>query len=77
MDYGDFMKTCDKAFSTAEKSKIWWISKGSCFNSLYIFDKKTPDDGIKNENMSDQQLEEELHKPIIRKFINWKKYNLL
>ena len=22
MDYGDFMKTCDKAFSTAEKSKI-------------------------------------------------------
>ena len=24
--------------------------------------------GIKNENMSDQQLAEELHKPVIRKF---------
>ena len=29
--------------------------------------KKTAGGGIKNENMSDQQLAEELHKPIIRK----------
>ena len=33
-----------------------------------FFDKKTSDSGIKNENMSGQQLAEELHKPIIRKF---------
>ena len=33
-----------------------------------FFDKKTYGSGIKNENMSDQQLAEELHKAIIRKF---------
>ena len=41
-----------------------------------LFDKKTSatlankfaGSGINNENMSDQQLAEELHKPIIRKF---------
>ena len=32
------------------------------------FDTQTSGSGIKNENMSDQQLGEELHKPIIRKF---------
>ena len=30
--------------------------------------KKTSGSAIQNENMSDQQLAEELHKPIIRKF---------
>ena len=35
---------------------------------INFFDKKTSGSGIKNENMSDQQLAEELHKPIIRKF---------
>ena len=33
-----------------------------------FFDKMSPGSGIKNENMSDQQLAEKLHKPIIRKF---------
>ena len=33
-----------------------------------FFDKNTPGSGIKNENMSDQQLTEQLQKPIIRKF---------
>ena len=33
-----------------------------------FFDKKTSGSGIKNENMSDQQLAEELQKPVIRKF---------
>ena len=33
-----------------------------------FFDKKSSSGGIKNENMPDQQLAEELHKPIIRKF---------
>ena len=33
-----------------------------------FFDKKTSGSGIKNENISNKQLAEELHKPIIRKF---------
>ena len=33
-----------------------------------FFDKKTPGSGIKNENMSNKELAEELHKPIIKKF---------
>ena len=32
------------------------------------FDKKTSGSGIKNENISNKELVEELHKPIIRKF---------
>ena len=32
------------------------------------FDKKTSGSGIKSEKMSHQQLAEELHKAIIRKF---------
>ena len=32
------------------------------------FDKKTSGGGIKNENMSNKELAEELHKAIIRKF---------
>ena len=32
------------------------------------FDKKTSSSGIKNENISNKELVEELHKPIIRKF---------
>ena len=33
-----------------------------------FFDKKTSGSGIKNENISNNELAEELHKPIIRKF---------
>ena len=32
------------------------------------FDKKTSGRGIKNENISNKELAEELHKPVIRKF---------
>ena len=32
-----------------------------------FFDKKTSGSSIKNENMSDQQLAEEFHQPIIKK----------
>ena len=37
-----------------------------------IFDKKTS--GIKNENISNKQLAEELHKPVITKFNKRKVY---
>ena len=36
--------------------------------SINIWMKRSSDSGNKNENISDQQLVEELHKPIIRKF---------
>ena len=42
------------------------ISTRICFNGL-CFDKKSSR-GIKNENISNKQLAEELHKPITRKF---------
>ena len=32
------------------------------------FDKKTSDGTVKNENISNKELAEELHKPFIRKF---------
>ena len=35
-------------------------------------DKKTSDSGIKNENISKKELAEELHKPIIKKFLKRK-----
>ena len=37
-----------------------------------FFDRKTKGSGIKNEIKQDQQLAEELRKPIIRKFKNKK-----
>ena len=36
--------------------------------SINFWIKKSSDISNKNENISDQQLVEELHKPIIRKF---------
>ena len=35
---------------------------------IHFLIKKTSGSGIKNDNMSDQQLAEELHKPVIRNF---------
>ena len=35
---------------------------------INFFDKTTSDSGIKIKNISDKELAEELHKPIIRKF---------
>ena len=42
-----------------------------------FFDKITSGSGIKNENMSDQQLAEELHKLIIKNLIKEKYIQLL
>ena len=35
---------------------------------INFFDKKTPGGLVKNENMSNKELAEELHKPFITKF---------
>ena len=62
MAYGDFKNLsrrtasdkilCDKAFNVAKNPKY----------------KKTSGGTVKNENFSDKELTEELHKPIIRRF---------
>ena len=40
-----------------------------------FFDKKSADSGIKNEILENQQLAEELYKPIIKKFEQRKVYS--
>ena len=40
-----------------------------------LFDKKTSDSGIKNENISNKELVKEIHKPVIRKFNERKIYS--
>ena len=58
----------DKAFSISENRKYDGYQWGLASVVYKCFEKKTSGAGIKNENMSDQQLAEELHKPIVRKF---------
>ena len=76
MAYGDFKDLTrrtasdkilrDKAFNIDKNPKHDVYHDASMVYKF--FDKKTSTRGINNENMSDQQLAEELHKPIIRKF---------
>ena len=80
--YGDFKDLTRRTAS----DKIWWykafnIAKNPKFDGnqtsldpiVYtFFDRKTSGSGIKNENMLNKELAEELHKPIIRKFENRK-----
>ena len=78
MAYGDFKYLTritasdkilrDKAFNIAKNLKYNGYQRGLASMVYKCFDKKTSGSGIKNENMSDQQLAEELHKPAIRKF---------
>ena len=78
MGYGDFKDLTrrtasdkilrDKAFNIAKYPKYDRYQHRFVSVIYKCFDKKTSGSGIKNENMSDQQLAEELHKPIIRKF---------
>ena len=66
----------DKAFNIAENPKYDEYQVGLASMVYKFFDKKSasPADksasggAIKNENMSNEELAEELHKPIIRKF---------
>ena len=41
---------------------------------INFFDKKGSGEAIKDKNMSNKELAEELHKPIIRKIKKWKVY---
>ena len=57
----------DKAFNSTKNLKYEY-QRGLSSMAYEFCDKKTSGSGIKNENMSDQQLAKILHKPIIRKF---------
>ena len=54
----------DKAFNVAKNTKFNEYQRGLASMVYKFFDKKTSGSSIKNENMSDQQLAEELLKPI-------------
>ena len=65
----------DKAFNIAKNSKYDGYQRRLASVVYKFFDKKTSASGIKNENISDKELAEELHKPIIRKFKKQKVYS--
>ena len=64
----------DKAFNIAKNPKYAGYQCGLASIVYKFFDKKSFADksasgsGIKNQNISDKELAQELHKPIIRKF---------
>ena len=57
----------DKAFNTAKNPKHHGYQRGLASIVYIYFDKKTSGGAIKNENMSNKELLQELHKPIVRK----------
>ena len=78
MAYGDFKDLTrrtaadkvlrDKAFNIAKDTKCDGYQRGLASIVYKFFDKKISGSGIKNENISDKELAEELQKLIIRKF---------
>ena len=57
-----------KAFKIASNPKYGGYQRGLASLIYKFFDKKSKGAGIKNEIKENQQLANELHKPIIRKF---------
>ena len=77
MAYGDFKDLnrrtsadkvlCDRAFNIAKNPKYDGYQCRLVSMVYKFFDKKTSGSSIKIENISNKELAEELHKPIIRK----------
>ena len=65
----------DKAFAIANNPKYDGYQSGLDSMIYKFFDKKSKGSGIKNEIKENQQLANELHKPIIRKFKKRKVYS--
>ena len=84
MAYGDFKNLArrtapdkvlkDKAFNVTKDPKYDGYQNGLASMVYKFFDKKTADSGIKSMPQN-EQLAEERHKPIIRKFIKRKVYS--
>ena len=78
MAYGDFKDLTggaasdkiliDKAFSIGKNPKYDGHQHRLASMVYKLFDKKTSGSDIRNENISNKELAEELHKPFIRKF---------
>ena len=58
----------DKAFNIAKNPKYDEYQRALVSMVYKFFDKKPSGSGIKNKIISNKELAEELHKPIIRKF---------
>ena len=58
----------DKAFNIANDLKYDGYQRGLPSMVYKFLDKETSGSGIKNENISNKELSEELHKPINRNF---------
>ena len=73
----------NKAFNIAKNPNYDGYQRGFVSMVYKYFDKKsalladrsTSGDAVKNENMSNQELAEQLNKPIIRKFEKRKVYS--
>ena len=57
----------DKAFNIAKNTKYDGCQRGLASTVYKYFNKKTSGETVKNENTSNKDLAEKLHKPIIRK----------
>ena len=68
---------CDKPFNIAKDPKCDGYQQRLASIVYKQFDKKTSGSGIKNENISNKESAEELHKTIIRKFNERKLIHLL
>ena len=78
MAYGDFKDLTrrtasdkilrDKPFNIAKNPKYDGYQRGLASMVHKFFDQIASDSDIKNEDIADQQLAEELHKPFTRKF---------
>ena len=78
MAYGDFKDLSrriaadkvlrDKAFNIDKDPKYHGYQRRLASMVYKLFDKKISGSGIKNENNSNKELAEELHKPLIRTF---------
>ena len=58
----------EKAFNIAKHPKYARYQRALASMVNKFFDKKTSGSGIKNENISNKELAEELHKPVIEFF---------
>ena len=80
MAYGDFQNLArrtasdkvlrDKAFNIAKNSKYDRYQRGLASMVYKCFDKESLGRGVNIEGKPNEKLAEELHKPIIRKFIS-------
>ena len=59
----------DKAFNIAKNPKYGGCQRRLASMIYKFFDEKTSGGTVKNEDISNKELAEELYKPIIRKFI--------